>query len=456
MQIHPLQPFQVRVQARPSTLQLQALTQFYQPIIGGTAMSVYLHFAYETLDSTQKSSRTLHTQLLSQFEVPIHELTQVRHKLEAVGLLRTYLEKKKDTPLERQTILYDVQLPLEVADFVRHSLLSTLLFQKIGDQAYASLLQQWQLESLDGSLYREVSVTFGEIFHVSDSMVAPLEATYFHQKATPQLETTAPTLDFALLCKRLAVEGVDKNQFTRAFQQEVTAIYETYGLDEAQLLQVILLAVNDTTGTIQFDALKHIASKKQFFDKKHTATVQVDEQQWQQRERAIKEAFPSIEMSELQVIRACEQLDSDAFLAKTKTLKNGFATDNERYYLKEVLERSQLSVAVVNLLVYHLLIWQNKDAIYKGDLQRIANEWQQQKIANPESALHYLRQKETTSNSPTPSYTRKTPSRRKSLTPTWLNDKNATPQTEPTAHPTRTPEEIKARINQLFEKGAED
>lgn len=464
MPINPLQPYQVRIQAQPTSLQIQTLLQFYQPLIGAHAVSLYLTFANHPVDDTRRTHRTIHTRLLDTLNIDIGALNSARHYLEAVGLLRTYREKMANVETDRQTLLYDVQLPLEVHQFVKHPLLSTTLFSRIGDQNYYQLLKQWEIEPIDPALYREVTVSFNELFKYPDSstvqtVVEGTEQRQFkHQFVDEQLQIESTTFDFATFFKYLVAEGVDSSQFTYALKYEVLAIHEVYGLDEIQMTQVALLAINDMTDQIQLDALRQIADKKQFFNKKRTneaGKAEVSDEVFQARFMALKQAIPDLSENYARVIVLCEQLPHDTLLNSIKESKGGFATDSERFFIRDLAAKSSLPSAVLNLLMYHLLVWQGRSSLFKGELQRVANEWQQQKLATSEQVIQYLRRKDEQANeTQIKGQQRYQSKRREGIIPQWMKRQTNQKEHTTSADTSQYDEaEIRAEIDKLFEGG---
>ena len=60
--INPLQPFLVKHQNSLAPLQMQSLMQLYQPIVGSTAISLYLTLLNQPLETANQSQRVLHAQ----------------------------------------------------------------------------------------------------------------------------------------------------------------------------------------------------------------------------------------------------------------------------------------------------------------------------------------------------------------------------------------------------------
>lgn len=486
LNINPLQPFQVRHQSTLTPLQTQSLTQLYQPIIGPHAISLYFTLLNQPLEAVQKSQRLLHAQLLQNLNVGIQVCDEARRKLEAVGLLRTYREIASHTEWQYQTLFYDLQLPLDTRQFLSHPMLSTALFNQIGDQSYYQLLKYWEIEPLDDEQYSEITTPFQQMFYYvpreADQEVAQAteKRNFKHQTAQSNLDMLNENFEYGRFLRYLMSEGIEHTQLTQALKEHVMSVSQVYQLDEMQMTQVVLLAVNDVTDQIQLDKIKEIAQKKQFFKQKRqpevmsqaseTSAGQLErtfpfnytEQELKERQVQLRKDLPSLSSEDIDLVCLCEQIPLATFLLKTKQAKGGFATDSEQFFVKDLAQKTTLPSQVINFLVYYLLIMERKDNVYKSDLQRVANEWQQQKIESPGAAIVYIRNKvkaapasQSATKRPYTNYGRK--SKREVPIPDWMQKQTsneskapATSGSQPTKELTENEQAIRAKLDKLF------
>ena len=485
LNINPLQPFQVRHQSTLTPLQTQSLTQLYQPIIGPLAISLYFTLLNQPLEAVQKSQRLLHAQLLQNLNVGIQVCDEARRKLEAVGLLRTYREIASHTEWQYQTLLYDVQLPLDTRQFLNHPMLSTALFNQIGDQSYYQLLKYWEIEALDDDQYSEITTPFQQMFYYvpreADQEVAQAteNRNFKHQTAQSNLDMLNENFEYGRFLRYLMSEGIEHTQLTQSLKEHVMSVSQVYQLDEMQMTQVVLLAVNDVTDQIQLDKIKEIAQKKQFFQQKRqpeavsqlnetsteppqrTFPFNYTEQELKERQVQLRKEFTGLSSEDIDLVCLCEQIPLADFLMKTKQAKGGFATDSEQFFVKDLAQKTTLPSQVINFLVYYLLIMERKDNVFKSDLQRVANEWQQQKIESPGAAIIYIHNKakepasQPAAKRPYTNYGRK--SKREVPIPDWMQKQNssgpvtaATSGPEPTKELTDNEQAIRAKLDKLF------
>lgn len=425
LKLNPMQTFLVKHCYSLAPLQMQSLVQLYQPIVGSTAISLYLTLMNQPLETANQSQRILHAQLLEIMNVGIKACDEGRQRLEAVGLLRTYRDRTSHTDWRYQTLLYDLQQPLDIEQFLKNPLLSTTLYKQIGDQNYYQLLRMWQVEEIDGEQYTEITTNFEDVFYyVKRNTEAEIQESiqdrqFKQQTSDAEVSARQDHFDYAKFLRFIMAEGVEHTQLTQALKEQVLSTSQIYELDEVQMTQIVLLAVNDVTDQIQLDKLKDMADKKTFFAKKRQETAftptntqqiaaspspqepvvekefpyEYSEAELKSRHASIKQTFPQFSEQDIHMLVLCEQMPNQAFLGRTKQAKNGFATDSELFYVRDLADKTTLKPEIINFLVYYLLAIENKDSVYKGDLQRTASEWQQNNIQSTASALEFVRNK---------------------------------------------------------------
>ena len=99
------------------------VTMLYQPIIGFTAVSLYNTFL-DDLDKQEIMSGDLtHHHLMAIMQLSLEDILVAREKLEAVGLMKTYL--KKDNINQYVYLMFS---PISASDFFNHPILNVVLY----------------------------------------------------------------------------------------------------------------------------------------------------------------------------------------------------------------------------------------------------------------------------------------------------------------------------------------
>ena len=103
------------------------ITMLYQPIIGYAATSLYFSLI-DDLDKLELLSDDLtHHHLMTNMQLKLDKIVEAREKLEAIGLLKTYL--KKDSINHYVYVIYS---PLSANEIFNHPILNIVLYNNLG------------------------------------------------------------------------------------------------------------------------------------------------------------------------------------------------------------------------------------------------------------------------------------------------------------------------------------
>ena len=90
------------------------LIKLYQPIIGTVAVNLYFTL-WSNLDASQIiSTLYTHHNLMAEMRIKLEDILEAREKLEAIGLLKTYLKKGSIN-----NYVYELYSPLEPREYLR-------------------------------------------------------------------------------------------------------------------------------------------------------------------------------------------------------------------------------------------------------------------------------------------------------------------------------------------------
>lgn len=472
--INPNQPFKVRRQSQLSYLQIQSLTQLYQPIIGGQALSLYLTLHSLPINDGIWTSSMLHAQILETLNAGINVVDAGRIRLEGIGLLRTYQDLQSHSQSQLQHIIYDLQMPVDAVQFFDHPQLSNALFQAIGDQEYALKLKSWQVDKIDSDRFKEITSSFTRVYNyltVNENTGQDWkQADSFlrHQASNQTIQFERLDFDYGKFLEILMANQVNHQEFNQVLKDHVLTCYQLYGLDEATMAEVVLLSRHPIHHGIQIDRIKQIAKQRVPQDtrmgkQRHlTSEVAKAGREAQSAPQAYQEKYPNLSSQEIELIGLFNQVANDVFLYNVKKQKQGFATDSEYYYIKQLTEKSDLSSAVINSLIYYLLVVLNRDNIFKGELGKVANRWSQAQIKDPGQALTFIQQEEKAkqvhekqakqTNNSTPNYRRR--SNHQEIIPAWMKGRQSSNQKDATHQESEILDEktLQERIQKIMGK----
>ena len=109
------------------------LVLLYQPIIGSQAISLY-YTLWSYLDKSELlSNEWTHHHLLRDMMISNSELTESKEKLEAIGLIKTYVKKGNIN-----NYVYELYSPITASEFINNPILNMSLFNAVGKLEYDS------------------------------------------------------------------------------------------------------------------------------------------------------------------------------------------------------------------------------------------------------------------------------------------------------------------------------
>lgn len=139
------------------------LMRLYQPIIGSDSTSLYFNL-WSDLDKNEfMSCEHTHHYLINVLGFSIDGFVLARLKLEAVGLIRSYVREDSIN-----SYIYELYSPLNPNEFFSNPILSTLLLNNLGKREFDLILNSFKLPSVSLKEYKEVTCKFSDVFMISN------------------------------------------------------------------------------------------------------------------------------------------------------------------------------------------------------------------------------------------------------------------------------------------------
>lgn len=236
----------------------KTLTMFYQPIIGTVAFSLFYALTSYLQPKPTISSRLLQSALLAQVNAGGQQVEEALHRLEAVGLVQTYFQHDE----LGDVYVYQLRPTLTPAEFVNDNLLSILLLEEIGEQAFEKLVtqsRQYVLASENTDLV-DISHHFFDEFHVDSHSITKTPTVITKLRTAAPVEkqdslTAGLQNDFnwKVLNELLAQQPIVKADLENN-RELILMEHQLYGIDEPTMKKIILRSVE--FGNNHFDPQK--------------------------------------------------------------------------------------------------------------------------------------------------------------------------------------------------------
>ncbi|WP_261810430.1 replication initiation and membrane attachment family protein [Levilactobacillus humaensis] len=446
---HQLQPkttFLVRVVDRVADQSWQSLTQLYQPIIGPSATGLFSALFWLPKRGTYQR----HATLLAELGMDLSHLYDARLRLEATGLLTTRVKTEQGL----QSFIYELHAPLSPAAFFNDDLLSVQLLGMLGDSLYQSLVAA-NTVAVDADPDEEnISKNFLDVFHVNSRQImnVPEAVSNARQALTPANESSETAaepadFDFKLLGEILNRSYVDTQDLGRYRSLLITEI-TMYGLDEPTLARFIGEATDLASNQFNPQQFKRLIAD-QFGRQSAPQTVAAT------TPTATSTVSQSAGTSsqEAALIKVASTTAPALFLRAIKQKNGGFVTDGEQRVVRDLVSRQLFPESVLNLMIFHVLVDEDRPTLNKNLLDTIANDWSKAKVNTPQLAIHKIRERQAAAAKPRRS--RKQPTVKETL-PEWAKKPSEQVQTSSQAKLSpEQQEQLKARIARLEQRSKE-
>ncbi len=223
--------YQVRSSYMLDVIGYKTLLQLYQPLLGMEATALYLTLNSELDQMTLTKSPALISRLCKICGFSLNSLQDAFNKLEAVGLVCSYVKQKNDN-----RYLFDLQMPLSPQEFMNHRILNSLLKERLKDE-YEKTVATFQVYNVNLNDYQEITSSFTDVFeiHLNDKKV--LQTKKYKQKIHNSIENN---YDLTLFYQGLENLQLSKKMFTaddeKAIQQ-LGILYHINALDMQDLVK---------------------------------------------------------------------------------------------------------------------------------------------------------------------------------------------------------------------------
>ena len=214
------------------------ISMLYQPIIGHTATALYFTFL-DDLDKSELTSRDLlHHHLMTTMQLSLDNLITARKKLEAVGLLKTYI--KQDNINHFVYLLYS---PLEPNEFFNHPILNIVLYNNLGKKEYEKIVNQFKIPKFNLKDYDDITCSFDDVFSSVSGSIFEYEDSI--SKSTCSDITIKKVVDFDLIISSFPEKQLNSRCFSDDTKDLINRLAFLYELNTIDLQSIIRGCINE-------------------------------------------------------------------------------------------------------------------------------------------------------------------------------------------------------------------
>ena len=214
------------------------VTMLYQPIIGHTAVSLY----FTLIDDLQKkeimSDELTHHHLMSTMQLKLEDIIIAREKLEAVGLIKTYL--KKDHVNNYVYVLFS---PLSANEVFNHPILNVVLYNNLGKKEYEKLVNCYKIPRITLKDFEDITANFNDIFtSVSGNVFVENDNIISKNKSELKFNNK---VDFNLLISSIPKSMVNEKCFNDDTKNLIESLAFIYNIDNLNMQSLVRNSLNE-------------------------------------------------------------------------------------------------------------------------------------------------------------------------------------------------------------------
>ena len=369
--ILPADTYKIISKSKVDIIDKKIVTMLYQPIIGYMAVSFYLSLL-DDLDRFANNDEELqHYHLMSIMHLSLEDIVCAREKLEAVGLLKTYI--KKD---HVNSYIYQLFSPLPANEFLNHPILNVVLYNNIGKKEYNNIVNYFKTPRLVIKDYQDITRGFNEVF--SSSVSYNIENTDILGKEYNNI-ILKDCIDFNLL-----VESVPKNLVSdRWLNDEVRELINNlayiYRLDTLTMSSLIRDNINDRGLVDKTNLRKDARNYYQFENDGRLPTVI-----YKTQPEYLRSATGDTSKRAKLIYSFETTSPYDLLASKCKT---GEPSNRDVRLIENLMIDMKLNPGVVNVLLAYVLHINNQK-LSKNYIETIAGQWKRLNIETVEEALN--------------------------------------------------------------------
>lgn len=209
------------------------LTMLYQPIVGANAISLYFSLCTYLDKAEIISDVWTHHHLITNMRMSLDDITVAREKLEAVGLLKSYVKKA-----HMNQFVYELYSPLSALEFFNNPLLSTVLYNDVGETEYQKLVSYFSIPKVPLDGYEDITCRFQDVFEMED-------ITNFEQLLEDLKHTTKnkieimASIDLEHIFSMIPEEMLNLRTITKETKEFLYRISFVYGFTDEEMIELL-------------------------------------------------------------------------------------------------------------------------------------------------------------------------------------------------------------------------
>ena len=351
----------------------RVLVSLYEPLIGAIAINLY-NTLWTYLDHLEIiSTEYTHNTLLNSMMISINEMVDARKKLEAVGLLKSYVKKGSVN-----SFVYELYSPMSAKEFINNPILNTALYNALGQSEYERRVEFFKTPTVNLKNYEDITVKFSDIFTWSSSSLRNIDIYNLKNKATRPLEIISK-IDVNTILSLIPEEVLNHRSVTKDMRNYLITISFIYDYDNECMVELIRNSITDKH-TIDKKLLRENANKYYQFENMGKLPSLI----YKTQPEYLRSEAGGVS-KRMKMIHLFETTSPYDFI--NSKYKTGTPSTSDLNIIAYLLLDLDLKPGVVNVLIDYVLKI-NNNKLNKSFVDTIAAQWKKSNIETVEDAMN--------------------------------------------------------------------
>ena len=351
---------------------IKILTNLYQPIIGFTAISLYLTLLND-LDQIKKESKTYtHHHLMTSMQLNLDSIKDARYKLEGIGLLKTYIKTS-----EIDEYIYVLYSPLSAYDFFNHPILNIVLYNNIGIKEYQNLQNYYKVSRIITKDYQDITKSFEQVYTINTNTKLLFDNSDIEKNTIKKLEIKS-NFDMDLLINSIPKRLINDKCFTDDIKELIIKLSYIYKIDNLNMQGLVKNSLNEKGLIDKTELRKSCRNYYQFENNGKLPTLIYNKQPDYLKTPIGNDSKLS------KMIYYFENTSPNDFLRKC--YGNTEPTNRDKKLIETLMYEQKLNPGVVNVLIDYVLKVNNKK-LNKDYIETIVGQWKRLKVETVTDAM---------------------------------------------------------------------
>lgn len=352
----------------------QVLTLLYQPIIGITAVSLYLNLLNDIGYSLSESETLTHHHLMTNMQLNLDTIEKARQKLEAIGLMKTYYKEDKIN-----SFIYVLYSPISANEFLNHPILNVVLYNNVGKMEYENIVEKFRVSRINIKDYKEITCSFDDVFTAVNGY--SLENKDIVTDKTRKIEINS-NIDINLIISAIPRRMTSDKCFNKETVNLIINLAYLYKIDNLNMQGLVRNAINEK-GMIDGKELRNLCRNFYQFENNGKLPTLI----YNKQPEHLKEPLGN-NSSLAKMIYTFENISPYDFLKNS--YNNAEPTMRDKKIVENLIIDQQLNPGVVNVLIDYVLKTNNKK-LNKEFIETIAGQWKRLSIETVSEAMDICR-----------------------------------------------------------------